>query len=172
MKAISIRQPWAYAIIHAGKRHENRSWRTNFRGEVLLHASKWFRPEEVRDDVREVEQMAIRSGVALDGPITLRVLQAETGGIVGVARVVDCVSESTSPWFFGPYALVLDDVRPLPFIPCGGALGFWAVPDGIARAVEGILKGVCACESELDDPGPTHLPSCAFADPGHEVTPW
>jgi len=41
MKALSVRQPWAHAILHLGKRVENRDWRgCNYRGPVLLHASK------------------------------------------------------------------------------------------------------------------------------------
>jgi len=38
-RALSIRQPWAYAILHLGKDIENRPWRTNFRGPLLIHAS-------------------------------------------------------------------------------------------------------------------------------------
>lgn len=40
MKALSIRQPWAWMILHAGKDIENREWPTRFRGRVLIHASK------------------------------------------------------------------------------------------------------------------------------------
>lgn len=40
MKALSIRQPWAHAILHLGKRVENRDWAgCACRGPVLLHAS-------------------------------------------------------------------------------------------------------------------------------------
>ena len=41
MKALSVRAPWWWAILH-GKPVENRDWQTNYRGEVLLHASKWW----------------------------------------------------------------------------------------------------------------------------------
>lgn len=34
MKALSIRQPWAWLILHAGKDIENRVWQTRFRGEL------------------------------------------------------------------------------------------------------------------------------------------
>ena len=44
--ALSVRQPWAWAIIHAGKDIENRSWATKFRGRVLIHASKGMTQEE------------------------------------------------------------------------------------------------------------------------------
>lgn len=43
MKALSIKQPWAFLIAHGIKDIENRTWRTNFRGRIYIHASaKWF----------------------------------------------------------------------------------------------------------------------------------
>lgn len=44
IKALSVRQPWAWAIIHGGKDIENRSWQAvnhglNVRGRVAIHAS-------------------------------------------------------------------------------------------------------------------------------------
>lgn len=107
MKAISIRQPWSWRIINNGKDIENRNWPTKFRGPVLLHAAKGVDPLD-REEVRE-ENMPL-------------------GGIVGWCEITDCVTESDSPWFFGKYGFVLDNVRPLPFIPCKGALGFFT-PD-------------------------------------------
>jgi len=41
MRALSIRQPWAWAILH-GKDVENRTWVTRVTGEFLIHASKTF----------------------------------------------------------------------------------------------------------------------------------
>ena len=38
MKAITIKQPWAWAIIFAGKDIENRTWHTHDRGPLLIHA--------------------------------------------------------------------------------------------------------------------------------------
>ena len=40
MKALSVRQPWAWAIIYAGKDVENRTWPTRYRGFVIVHASQ------------------------------------------------------------------------------------------------------------------------------------
>jgi len=39
MKAISLQQPWAWAILHAGKDVENRRWNTRYRGPIAIHAS-------------------------------------------------------------------------------------------------------------------------------------
>lgn len=46
MKALSIRQPWAWLIVHGGKDIENRSWHTKFRGRFLVHAAKGMTSNE------------------------------------------------------------------------------------------------------------------------------
>lgn len=38
MKAITIKQPWASLIAHGIKDIENRTWRTNNCGRILIHA--------------------------------------------------------------------------------------------------------------------------------------
>lgn len=40
MKVLSIREPWASIIINGYKEYEFRSWKTNYRGKILIHASK------------------------------------------------------------------------------------------------------------------------------------
>jgi ASCH domain len=42
---LTVRQPWAWAIIHGGKDVENRSWRTKYRGPLLIHAGSAFEPD-------------------------------------------------------------------------------------------------------------------------------
>ncbi len=39
MKTISLLQPWASLVVMGVKIIETRSWRTNYRGELLIHAS-------------------------------------------------------------------------------------------------------------------------------------
>ena len=42
MKALSLRQPWAWLVAAGHKDVENRTWSTRFRGEFLIHAAKTF----------------------------------------------------------------------------------------------------------------------------------
>jgi len=42
MKALSIRQPWASLIMAGIKPVENRTWKTNFRGRIWIHAGKRY----------------------------------------------------------------------------------------------------------------------------------
>ena len=40
MKVITIKQPWASLIAYGYKRYEFRSWKTNYRGPIYIHAGK------------------------------------------------------------------------------------------------------------------------------------
>jgi len=113
-RALSIRQPWAWLIAHGFKDVENRSWLARVRGLVLIHAPKTFDAEGYAW-VRE----------AFPNIPLPRMVEFERGGVVGRATLVDCVSESESPWFFGPYGFVFADAVPLELTPCRGHLGFF-----------------------------------------------
>lgn len=115
--AISIRQPWAWLIVNGWKNIENRNWRNKFRGPVLIHAGKGMTPEEY-----EACQIFMAGFTDLKLP-PMESLQR--GGVVGVATVLDCVASHPSEWFCGDYGFVLADQRPLNFVPCKGALGFF-----------------------------------------------
>lgn len=132
-KALSIRQPWVWAIINAGKNIENRPRRFHYRGPICLHAS--LHKDAKGDEWNHC--MAVLDGI--HGAFTMRELASQQGrwssastsnesvrgGIIGTAEIVDCVEQSDSPWFFGPYGLVLTNVQPVPFIPVKGALGLF-----------------------------------------------
>ena len=128
MKTLSIRQPWAWAIIFAGKTIENRSWATSYRGPLLIHASRGMTKREYNDFRDFVDGIPgfIKGipGVEIPAPASLA-----HGGIIGRVRLVDCVEDAntSSPWFFGPYGFVLKDPEPLPFKPMRGRLGFFEV---------------------------------------------
>jgi len=128
VKAISIRQPWAWLILNAGKDIENRDWYTNFRGRILLHASKGMTKDEYEDALDTAH------GVSITHPFTPGLTmppfsKLERGGIIGWVEIVDCVVKSDSPWFFGRYGFVLRNPRPLTFTPYKGALGLFDVPE-------------------------------------------
>jgi hypothetical protein len=122
MKALSVRQPWAWLIVNGLKPVENRSWNTKFRGQVLIHAAKGMTRKEYDEAVKfcrfdcllEMDHRKIPSYEKL-----------ERGGIVGVTTITDCVSSHPSPFFSGPKGFVLEDSRPLEFTPIKGKLSFF-----------------------------------------------
>ena len=127
MKAISIRQPWAWLILNAGKDIENRDWPTSYRGPILIHASKGMTRDEY-DDAVDTARAARRVLGAIPGLTMPSFANMERGGIVDQVELVDCVQDSTSPWFFGKYGFVLRNPKRLPFVPLKGQLGFFEVP--------------------------------------------
>lgn len=109
---LSIKQPYPHHIFHDGKDVENRDWHTRYRGWFMVHAG--VSTSEL--DREDQDEMAM-----------------PRGGIVGMARITDCVETMESSWFFGKYGFVLADAFPLPLIPLRGALGFFR-PDDRVRA--------------------------------------
>jgi hypothetical protein len=120
--ALSVRQPWAWAIIYAGKDIENRSWQAvnhglSQRGRVAIHAAKSMSRREYEDAAEFMASIKVVCPPAAE---------LKRGGIIGRVDIVDVVTDSDSDWFFGPRGLVLRDPRPCDFIPCMGALGYFA----------------------------------------------
>lgn len=120
LPAISIKQPWAWLVVNGYKDLENRTTLKNFRGDVLIHASKKYDtnfPLFVSDRAYDLMPNEVHSLFVTK--------KMDTGGIVGVATFTDSVTKSESPWFVGPNAFSIENARPLPFTPCKGALGFF-----------------------------------------------
>ena len=122
--AFSVRQPWAWAIIHAApiKDIENRDWRRpnpglDFRGEFALHASAAMSRGEYEQAVAFMAKIGVVCPPAID---------LQRGGLIGTARVTDIVRRHDSPWFMGPLGLVLDRPAPCEFVPVKGQLGFFS----------------------------------------------
>ncbi len=125
--ALSIRQPWAHAIVTGWKDIENRKWTTKLRGPICIHASAYNKRnyEADREDYLDVLHGYVHP-VSVP-PMEMSMLQQpDFGAIIGTATIVDVVSAHDSPWFFGPYGIVLADQRPLEKpISLKGALGFF-----------------------------------------------
>lgn len=118
---LTIRQPWAWAIIHGGKDVENRSWPTHHRGPLLIHAGTAFEA----DGYETVEQLATRAV-----PPAAEFTHA---AIIGVVDLVDCVRNSPSAWAVaGAWHWCLYNPRPFDHVvPCRGKLGLWRPPPDV-----------------------------------------
>lgn len=131
MRALSLRQPFAWLTVYGAKNPENRTWKTEFRGWFLVHASaQWSSADEQLS--LEMVRRAARPGLERDLVALLR-NGPPVGGIVGAARL-DSILEPQGPaeiperWRLpGQYGYVLGVVCPVPFIPCKGLQRFWRV---------------------------------------------
>lgn len=142
MRVLSIQQPWVYAMLNLGKRIENRSWGTDYRGPIALHATKPVNRYELYFDLGTCYRCCdgkLYNGSSEDpgyvpfiNELSLKLvpkISKYQPSILAVADLVDVVTVSDSKWFFGGFGLVLDNVRELPNpIPCKGKLGLWT-PD-------------------------------------------
>ena len=113
LKALSIRQPWAWLIVSGLKDIENRSWDTAHRGETLVHAGV-RRPSE--DELLAIEE---------DYDVVIDRAALQFGGVIGAVNVTGMVEDHASKWFLGPIGWTLSDARSLPFQKCRGALGLF-----------------------------------------------
>lgn len=129
---LSIQQPWPWLITRPDlqdtarseahklgliKDVENRTWPTRKKGEILIHAGKKFDTTGyfwVKDNFPQIQMPELQ--------------QFQRGGIVGKARIINCVDELfENPWFFGPYGFMLRQAEAVPFMACRGQLGFFKV---------------------------------------------
>ena len=148
MKILSGRQPWWWAILHAGKRIENRRWNTHYRGPILLHAAKGCTTPEYVEALRWMLRAHVID-TTLGVPNRTDMLR---GGIVGRARIVDVVPPCAGPggrcqckvalsfgrsWHMPEqYGFVLADVEPLHFIPWKGSLGLLDAPAELLAQID------------------------------------
>lgn len=126
--ALSVRQPWAWAIVYADKDIENRLWKRpnpglSFRGRVCIHASKTMTQAEYHD---ANELIGVVSKEYAHSPMPYDLY---FGAIIGTVDIVDVVKTSDSSWFMGPspglIGLVLANPMSIPPIRVHGALGFF-----------------------------------------------
>ncbi len=144
MRALTVCQPWAWAIVHGSKDIENRTWHTHFRGTLLIHAGKsrdWFTP----DAIEGIEMLDHRR-------VSPNMPGMAYGALIGRCRLIDCIPADVAVrrgyrYVSGPWCFVLADrvalPRPIPYV---GRQGFFDVPDALidtppAKAAEPTLFG-------------------------------
>lgn len=134
MKALSIKQPWAWLICAGYKDIENRGWKI---GGKPVQGSRWVNfslelPMRIYVHAGKEPDIIclITSGETYGNLINFPSEKLPLGAIIGEVTITDCVKESASPWFIGPYGFELSNPvlynKPIPY---RGQLGFWEVGD-------------------------------------------
>jgi len=124
MKAITIKEPWATLIAEGYKEYEFRTWKTNYRGDILIHTGKSF-------DKNLIEKF------------TNRKLKYSPGYIIAKATITDCILVDETlkkrllkkdPEVYSNlkrkrtknlYAFKLENVKRIDKIPAKGKLSLW-----------------------------------------------
>ena len=131
MKVISIIEPWASLIKEKVKYIETRSWKTNYRGKIYIHAS-----------LKKVPKKDERINILIS---LLENKNFKYGHIIAEATLVDCIYMDEKfiskiknnnkeyicgEYSIGRYAWVLKDIKELNEpIPAKGNLGIWNYND-------------------------------------------
>ena len=111
-KCLSIRQPYAWAVIKGVKDVENREWRYNHLGRLYIHAS-------LKVEAKRVDDVVARVAQHLDIPVARaladyrRHAEKACGAIIGSVTMFGCAVSFDSYWFEGPYGFLFRDPRPL-----------------------------------------------------------
>ena len=130
-RCLSVRQPWAWAICVGAKVVENRTWKTDYRGQIAIHAS--------------ASKQAINFALKQKQSARLRPDWFTTGAIIGVADVADVVALNetldSNPWAMGPCCWLLSNPRLIASpIPCKGKLTLYSLPDDISEQLGSQLE--------------------------------
>jgi hypothetical protein len=148
MRGITIRQPWAWAVVHGTKGVENRSQGQRYRGPVFIHTAVQM-SDRGEKDLRVMNDAA--GARATIEELTL------CGHVIGVALLVDSHRDvgCCRPWGESEYRqadgdrrssifhLVLEHRRPLRrTIPARGQLGLWKPDPDLLAELDGIRVGV------------------------------
>jgi ASCH domain len=142
MKALSVCQPWAWAIVTGLKTVENRSRPTRHRGPLLIHASRSRR--YLGEDFADL----------LPGLPPADWL--DFGALVGMVEVVGCVPAEEvgdDPFATGPWCWLLRDARRVCPHPFKGQVGLFHVSDPLARALLRTPRVASGESAPADKPG-------------------
>lgn len=149
MVAITVHQPWAYAIARLGKAVENRDWMPHARNlgrPMAIHAGKKLDEEAVLDLRAEgmavPDEMALGAVVAVARLIGIVEIETNDGGCRVVAsmrpeaEVREAALSHDALWFCGRYGWVFGRRVELPEpVACRGAQGLWPLPADVETAV-------------------------------------
>lgn len=147
MKCISLWQPWATLMAIGAKTIETRSWRTDHRGPLAIHAAKKWSGELHRIGISEPFFAALRKEYGLLGAAILGPQVMPFGAIVAVVDVTGCCSTaglqnvSGDERAFGDYQAnrfgwITDPTKLRRLdkpVPWKGSQGFFEVPDEVIK---------------------------------------
>ena len=124
MKVLSIKEPWASLIMNNIKKIETRSWKTNYRGELFIHAS-----------------LSTKNNISNEVLDLIKDMKLNNGYIICKCKLVDCVYMTEDfinniknnnhieyicgDYQLGRYAWILDDIEVVEPIEVKGKLGIW-----------------------------------------------
>jgi hypothetical protein len=115
--ALTVKQPWARLIMLGIKNVENRSWTTDYRGRIFVHAGVKWDPSPWPDDPR----------LSDFGTTYFNATSMPAGVLLGTVDLYDIAEDSTSPWARkGDHHWLIRNPQPFSNpVPWRGQMGLW-----------------------------------------------
>ena len=154
MKALTIWQPWASLIAAGLKRYETRSWATDYRGLLAIHAAKRpLNPDEIRSICYGLNSFDLEEVAKVEHEIDNC---CQFGAILAIAELKDCLP--TASFIPGPnknslgierilgnyqpgrFAWKLQNIQPLIPIPTKGQQGLWIPSSELIAQINSAVK--------------------------------
>jgi len=142
MKALTVLQPWAQLLMVGGKRHEIRTWKTNYRGPLFIHAGLTFtQAARARCARAPLRALLAQAGIHYSADLP-------RGALLGTITLEDCVPTeqflytgaagcdgSMADFQPGRWAWIMSNPQLLeaPF-PYRGQLGVFEVPERVVSS--------------------------------------
>jgi len=161
MYCLTVKQPWASLIALGAKHNETRSWYTNYRGPLAIHASARMSKQEKDLCFEDPFRTALLNAGLFHHPCILPL-----GSVIALVNLVDCLpivaddgpypndaammniaglcrpgnltepERSFGDYTPGRFAWVFSDVRQVEPVKCRGRLGLWNLPQEVEEEVK------------------------------------
>jgi hypothetical protein len=127
VKALTVRQPWGWAIAAGHKAIENRTWNTAYRGPLAIHAASRWDGDEALKRVYE-----LTGAYVLSTSLSAVIAVVDLVGVCAAPDGCDC-----GPWAIsGHKHWQLANARELAYpVACKGRLGLWELPADVESSV-------------------------------------
>lgn len=129
MKVITLIQPWATLIALGEKTIETRSWSTNYRGTIAIHAGKKI--DKSVFNLPYYKEIFLENNITADNIITSSIIcTCDIADVKPTEELISIISEKEI--VFGNYSpdrfgWILNNIKPItpPITKVKGMLGFW-----------------------------------------------
>jgi hypothetical protein len=142
VKGLTLTQPWASLVALGHKRVETRSWRTDYRGPVLIHAAKGFPREAQAFASEEVALGRLPRSLpfsAVVAVVELVAIQRTEEAVLAISGLERRLGDYTP----GRWAWSLANVQPLAVpVPAAGKLGLWTAWPELEAHVLQVLQPI------------------------------
>ena len=133
MKALTIRQPWAELILRGRKPFELRSWRTYYRGPLVIHAA-------AKIDAEEARHFGLNPAKLITGAFVGVVILSEVRPYTHEDARVLKKRRAGFVWFPRTFSWVLKRPRRITPVKAKGQLSLFKVPSAVARRIDRLIS--------------------------------